>query len=34
MKRVAVVISVVLGLYFIIITIAEPFRIDMSEPAT
>jgi hypothetical protein len=34
MKRVAVVIGVVLGLYFIIITIAEPFRIDMSDPAT
>ena len=34
MKRVAVGLGVVLGLYFIIVAIAEPFRIDMSDPAT
>jgi len=34
MKRVAVGLGVVLGLYSIIVAIAEPFRIDMSDPAT
>lgn len=33
-KRVAVVIGVVLGLYLIVRAIAEPFVIDMSDPAT
>jgi hypothetical protein len=34
MKRVAVGLGAVLGLYFIIVAIAEPFRIDISDPAT
>jgi len=33
-KRVAVAIGVVLGLYLIIRAIAEPFVIDVSDPAT
>ncbi len=34
MRRVATVLVVVLGIFLIIRAIAEPFVIDMSDPAT
>jgi hypothetical protein len=34
MKRAAIGVSLVLGLYLIVRAVAEPFVIDMSDPAT
>ena len=34
MRKAAVVVSLALGLYLIVRAVAEPFVIDMSDPAT
>jgi len=34
MRKAAVVVSLALGLYLVVRAIAEPFVIDMSDPAT
>jgi len=34
MRKAAVVVGLVLGLYLIVRAVAEPFVIDMSDPAT